>query len=35
MLVTSVGMNTEWGLKMEVSQKTDEEKPFQVRFIGF
>ncbi|AED96289.1 calcium-transporting ATPase [Arabidopsis thaliana] len=29
MLVTSVGMNTEWGLKMEVSQKTDEEKPFQ------
>jgi Ca2+-transporting ATPase len=22
-------MNTEWGLKMEVSQKTDEEKPFQ------
>ncbi|KAG7537704.1 P-type ATPase subfamily IIB [Arabidopsis suecica] len=29
MLVTSVGMNTEWGLKMEIQQETDEEKPFQ------
>ncbi|XP_010445455.1 PREDICTED: calcium-transporting ATPase 8, plasma membrane-type-like isoform X2 [Camelina sativa] len=29
MLVTSVGMNTEWGLKMEISQETEEEKPFQ------
>ncbi|ESQ43209.1 hypothetical protein EUTSA_v10012578mg [Eutrema salsugineum] len=30
MLVTSVGINTEWGLKMENQHETDEEKPFQV-----
>ncbi|XP_020868451.1 calcium-transporting ATPase 8, plasma membrane-type isoform X1 [Arabidopsis lyrata subsp. lyrata] len=29
MLVTSVGMNTAWGFKMEIPQETDEEKPFQ------
>ncbi|KAL0673563.1 hypothetical protein Bca4012_001544 [Brassica carinata] len=30
MLVTSVGINTEWGKKMEKQHETDEEKPFQV-----
>ncbi|XP_020871438.1 calcium-transporting ATPase 8, plasma membrane-type [Arabidopsis lyrata subsp. lyrata] len=30
MLVTSVGMNTEWGQMMEIAHDTDEEKPFQV-----
>uniref|UniRef100_A0A1J3C8V7 Calcium-transporting ATPase 8, plasma membrane-type n=1 Tax=Noccaea caerulescens TaxID=107243 RepID=A0A1J3C8V7_NOCCA len=30
MLVTSVGINTELGWKMEIPHETDEEKPFQV-----
>lgn len=29
MLVTSVGINTEWGKKIETQPETDEEKPFQ------
>ncbi|KAG2333038.1 hypothetical protein Bca52824_004218 [Brassica carinata] len=29
MLVTSVGINTEWGKKMEKQHETNEEKPFQ------
>ncbi|CAH8335287.1 unnamed protein product [Eruca vesicaria subsp. sativa] len=30
MLVTSVGMNTEWGKKIETQPEIDEEKPFQL-----
>ncbi|KAF8116805.1 hypothetical protein N665_0014s0067 [Sinapis alba] len=30
MLVTSVGVNTEWGKKIETQPETDEEKPFQL-----
>ncbi|CAH2070173.1 unnamed protein product [Thlaspi arvense] len=29
MLVTSVGVNTQWGLKIEIPHESDEEKPFQ------
>ncbi|KNA17009.1 hypothetical protein SOVF_083890 [Spinacia oleracea] len=36
MLVTSVGMNTEWGMLMaSISEDTGEETPLQVRLNGF